>query len=664
VIAPSQPKKPNAQGQQQKHDYPGRVGQIRPSQLMFTFGIGSVIDLPNFSAVVAGLDDWDRLGGAHLQMELLEPRLLAAVRYECGRQVKELRTPARAEETQSPFDLWARIGVPVLPFPRWLRCTACSALGQFGASAQTSQFSVQNDNPYRPDKAQFIHTICPNGKKSRAVPARVVAVCPNGHLDEFPWMEFVHQGPPCAHPRLKIYDSGSTTRPTDSTVECTACKAKRQLSHAFHSTNKTPMPACRGRHAHLRHFDTKPCPHELQPMLLGASNLWFPVTRAALSLPGDKGISQRESERLRELIQDLPSGALAVLAKHRGLERASDLLGKGVDTELALLIDFNAQWQALKGFRPEVIEQALGKGSTTASVPEEKPNLLVPEWRLFDNPASAPKDDPDFQVREVAPPTDFEGWIQRTVLVERLREVMAMIGFTRIDSAEPDDDGESTGGAVMAPLVKSPKSMTWVPAAETRGEGIFIQLPEERVRQWADRVSATERIDALRQAHHAWRSRRGLEATEWPGARYLLLHTLAHALINELALECGYSAASIRERIYAAEPSGSSPAMAGILLYTAAPDSEGTLGGLVSLGEPDTLGRLLRQAIEKARLCSTDPMCAEHVAVEDQEVLHNAACHACVLVPETSCEGANRYLDRAVLADTLAHDKVHYFDLA
>ena len=202
---------------------------------------------------------------------------------------------------------------------------------------------------------------------------------------------------------------------------------------------------------------------------------------------------------------------------------------------------------------------------------------------------------------------------------------------------------------------------TWVPGAEVRGEGVFIELPEDKVQEWLDRAGGTPMLEALRKRHQLWRTRRGLDPSGgWPGERYVLLHTLAHALILALSLEAGYSSASIRERIYAREP-GPGGAMAGILLYTAATDSEGTLGGLVRLGQPQHLGRMLEAALDRSRLCSSDPICAERMPDADDESLHNAACHACLFVPETCCEIGNRYLDRAVLVDTLAQAGIGYF---
>lgn len=150
--------------------------------------------------------------------------------------------------------------------------------------------------------------------------------------------------------------------------------------------------------------------------------------------------------------------------------------------------------------------------------------------------------------------------------------------------------------------------------------------------------------------------------TGYPGLRYVLLHSFAHALIRQLALECGYATASIRERIYCRDPGEDGEAMAGVLLYTAAPDSEGTLGGLVSLGRPESLGRHLDQALQSLTLCASDPLCAENRPTTQQLALHGAACHACLFAPETSCERGNRYLDRSVLVRTLERRDFAFFE--
>jgi hypothetical protein len=280
-------------------------------------------------------------------------------------------------------------------------------------------------------------------------------------------------------------------------------------------------------------------------------------------------------------------------------------------------------------------------------------DLRTPEWRVLCTPADAPEL-PDFKLRAVGPPPSFTDVLGEVVLVERLREVSALRGFTRINA--PDDLG-SRGGKIVRLSRDAPR---WLPCSEVRGEGIFIRFPENTMLEWEARYRESGAAHTLREGNRAWRERRGLPGDEgWPGERYVLLHSFAHVLIRELALECGYTASSIRERLYATTPGDPEP-MAGLLLYTAAPDSEGTLGGLVSLGERDQLGPLLRQALERAQLCSSDPLCSEHDPRSDSSV-HAAACHACQFASETSCERGNRFLDRATLVPTLARDDVAYF---
>jgi hypothetical protein len=202
---------------------------------------------------------------------------------------------------------------------------------------------------------------------------------------------------------------------------------------------------------------------------------------------------------------------------------------------------------------------------------------------------------------------------------------------------------------------------TWVPVSEVRGEGLFLQFRRDVLIEWATRNVA--RDAEFQAAHAAWKTARAMpNPTEgYPGLRFALIHSFSHALMRQLALQSGYSAASIRERIYC-DAGGNGMPMAGLLLYTAAPDSEGTLGGLVSQGEPERLGRLVRQALEAMQLCTSDPLCAEHHPGSDGTAsLHGAACHACQFAPETSCERGNKFLDRSLLVPTLGSAVVPLF---
>ena len=214
----------------------------------------------------------------------------------------------------------------------------------------------------------------------------------------------------------------------------------------------------------------------------------------------------------------------------------------------------------------------------------------------------------DFRLRAVAVSSQFSHLVSQVVLVERLREVTALVGFTRIDAGGELTDPELDIPTKTAPLSRN--ATAWVPASEVRGEGIFIQFDEQRIQAWAQSQAVRNTQAEFLDAHIRWRKARGIDPPEdgFPGIRYVLLHSFSHALMRQLSLECGYSAASLRERIYARPETDSQSAMAGILIYTSAPDSEGTLGGLVSLGETETLGTYIAQALEAAHLCANDPL--------------------------------------------------------
>lgn len=305
-----------------------------------------------------------------------------------------------------------------------------------------------------------------------------------------------------------------------------------------------------------------------------------------------------------------------------------------------------------------VIEAKRAGGAHGKFPPED---LKLPEWQVFSSPASA-GESRDFKLKRVSPPKGFEAHLEDTVLVERIREVRALLGFTRIESNADFAEATTLMDGRMTRLCReSPK---WLPASEVRGEGIFLRVREERLLAWQSKPEVRQLEQEFLESHKAWRSLRKLEPAKdgFPGIRLVLLHSLAHALMRQIVLDCGYTAASVRERVYSGQPGEDGGPMAGILLYTAAPDSEGTLGGLVELGDPLTLGRHLQQAMESMRLCASDPLCAEHLPDTLGRGIHGACCHACQFVPETSCERGNRYLDRSVLVNTFSASGAAFFE--
>ena len=605
------------------------VGELRPSQILVSFGVGSLVDLPNLSVLVMGLEDWPI---AH-STEIGEERLLASVQKVLGAQVKRLLTPPRGPETMGAqtnwFDEAHQIGVPVAPFPRWLVCSRCRLLAPIGSGLFEAKVTA-----YRSDKTCYVHNCYTQGKPPTAIPARFMVACANGHLDDFPWREFVHRGPTTCNGLLFLYELGASGEAADVQVECAAegCNKKRRMAEAFGRDNAQNMPQCRGRRPHLRDFDHTPCDVEhVRPILQGASNSWFPVTLSVLSIP-------QAVDKLTQLVDDNWTilekvTSLEVLAFSRAIGQLKDFT-KFTDPQV---------WEAIQK------KQQGGDDSDT-----EPTDIKSPEWNAFSNPAMAPQTD-QFRLKAVDPPNSYTAFFERIVLVEKLREVRGLIGFTRIESPRDFDTPFDLPNEKRAPL--SRQAPTWVPASETNGEGIFFHFSEAAIKKWMPKVAKHEAD--FKAAHEKWRATKNLDPTKgYPGIRYILLHSFAHAIIRQLSVECGYTTASIAERIYSQD--GNDP-RAGVLIYTAAPDSEGTLGGLCALGDPKKLERHLGAALERVSLCASDPLCAEHKPSVDLS-LHGAACHACSFLPETCCERGNKYLDRSVLVRTVERGDLAFFE--
>src|SRR5258708_60579 len=410
------------------------------------------------------------------------------------------------------------------------------------------------------------------------------------------------------------------------------------MSDAFSSDEEQKYhPPCRGRRPHLRDFE-KSCQFQARTIMLSASTSWFPLVLSTFSIP-------QAVDTLGQLIE----AHWQDLGDTEGISDIAYLRRKHLLGSLETSTDAEI-WEAVERKKREV------EGSADVIRPAD---LKIPEWEVLSHPQSAPIAE-DFQVTSVNVPDGYTDLIGQVVLVERLREVRALTGFTRIESLSDYAEDEALPAEHIMRI--SRHLPYWVPAAEVRGEGIFIQFREEAVQAWLRRPEVRKHGAIFHEAHIAWRSRRRISLPEAndPTLRYVLLHTFAHALMRQLTLECGYTAASIRERIYALPAESDGGPMAGILLYTAAPDSEGTLGGLVSLGQPDQLGYHIDGALDEMQHCASDPLCAEHTSREDR-TLHQAACHACLFAPETSCERGNKYLDRSVLVPTVERADLAFF---
>ena len=476
----------------------------------------------------------------------------------------------------------------------------------------------------------------PGQRLPRAFPARFVVACAAGHLDDFPWSYYVHRGrrTQCDPLELTFFESNESGAVSDLVVYCRACKKSRPMSGAFDDNSGAALGPCSGRRPWLE--DNEPdCGERARTVLRGAANLYFPIIQSALSIP------------------EWDDPIHLALAHHADdLERVTDRDRLEQALELGVL-------SRLRGFESGQIWEALEARRRVEAAPPSALDLRFEEYQALGH-ATDPllAVEREFQTSVAEVPAAFAALLDGLVIVRRLREVRALDAFTRIDAPpdillEDDEAMQRVGRQVVGRAVSE-----WRPAVELRGEGIFVTLREGSVREWEDREDVRQRQAALEAAYRRWRAARDLPEAAFPGSRFVLLHSLSHLLITALALDCGYSSTSIRERVYSS--SDRDRPMAGILLYTATPDSDGSLGGLADQGHTNRFEQLLRLGLRRAAYCSSDPLCG-HAGPGEMGHTNGAACHACLLVSETSCERSNHFLDRAHVVSTVMQLGIEYF---
>lgn len=410
-------------------------------------------------------------------------------------------------------------------------------------------------------------------------------------------------------------------------VHCTECKAERDLDGAL-SPGALGKISCDGRSPWLK-TPPETCSHQPVAIQRGASNAYFPVIESALDVPPFGG-------SFRDMLEDF----------------WPDIIALDDRSQLPAFVRkrIHPLWPE-PGTSPEDLTARI---LTLLTILDNKTGDLRPNEHLMLYSGGPDGEEfPEFQISPQKIPRDLQGVLDRVVSVERLREVRALRAFTRLSPVEAADNS-----AFVAPL--SERRLNWLPAIEVRGEGIFINFDESAVSSWENEPDVAARAAKARQAaERGWQDHNGSDRP-FPmliSARFLLVHTTAHALSERLSLDSGYSTASIRERLYVSPGPGG---MCGFLLYTSAPDSDGTLGGLSRKGRTSEIGPILLAALRDLEWCSSDPLCSSGI-LSLSEGSGSAACHSCTFLPETSCEHFNRHLDRGMLVGTPERPALGFF---
>lgn len=581
-------------------------GQLRQSQVITTYGPGALVDLPKHAAIMGGLDTWPK----DLN-EIVEPRMTQALSNLTGIPAPRLYAPPPA-----PSEPWAPArGIGAWRFPEWFVVQE-----KDGGEMERSRRLVHRKSL---EKGRF--------EGLEVVPTRFVRACPRGHVDDLDWARFVHREDDNCRRQLWLDERGTTGDLSELTVRC-ECGKQRQM-HEATELDQIPLGTCSGARPWLGAHTEEDCNLPSRLLIRTATNAYFPQAFGLLSLPDRSGAVETAVGAQWDVLQVVDSAeSLAVLKR---LPQVA---------------------AGLEGFSDEEILQTIAamKGGATGgrNVKDVELDALLgaPEGFGDDVPIN-----PNFHARRLPENawrhSGLSDGVAAVIQLHRLKEIVALIGFTRLEAAMRDIHGEYDTDVERADIALEPR---WFPAVENRGEGVFVQLRSDAVGQWARKPKVRQRSDELFAGHQAWTESRNVQHP-FPGVEYILLHTLSHLLIQSLAMRCGYPATSIRERIYVEEGGF------GVLLYTGSPDAEGTLGGLVQQGRH--IEDHLADALRMGQLCSNDPICAQHEprGSLEQRWLHGAACHGCALIAEPSCEMRNDYLDRALVVPVLGTEDAAFF---
>ncbi len=582
---------------------------LRTSQLITTYGPGSMLDLPEAAVLVAGLDHWHY---DQSQLHLIEePRLVAKLAEQLGRSHLTLRAPPPANDrpqgTHPDVVAWR--------FPLWFIVQEAVSAPGGHRRRRLVHLDALDGGLFRDD----------DGKRKSVVPIRFVRACPKGHIGDIDWPVFVHGAGGCPRGQQELWvEERGTSGDLEAVWILCACGQSRSMSQAARRALGA-LGHCNGDRPWLGPGNRQSCGEPNRLLLRTASNAYFPQLMAVISIPDTQS-------PVDEVVRSLWEDFLCDVANLADLGKVRKKPTPGAK---------------LAGLEDEAVMAAIGRtqgglAGTARSVKEVEFEALTEAK----DELGTDRPNGDFYARALPPEEWQSPWtrpIERIVLVHRLREVIAQVGFTRFEAAGPDIDGELDLGVKSAALAAD---ATWLPAVENHGEGVFIQFKAEAIDAWLERPAVIRRGQVLQAGFAHWKREHEPTNREFPGLPYILLHSLSHLLLTAVSLECGYPASSLRERVYALR------GHYGILIYTGSPDAEGTLGGLVQAGRE--IGKHLRHAIELASLCSNDPVCAYHQPAEhDHQPLNGAACHGCLLIAETSCEQRNEYLDRALVTATV-----------
>ena len=466
------------------------------------------------------------------------------------------------------------------------------------------------------------------------IPVRFITVCSQGHIDDFPFMEWVHNGINHQEGHILRFRAGRNAGALSGIEITCSCGLKKSMAGAFNKGSLKDIKNCNGSRPWLGQTSSMGCGDELHVVQRGASNVYFPQIRTSIYLPmWQENVNRRLINILEENWSFLTKSRVDGKLDRNRFEMLAEQKSLNVD---------------------ELINAAENRlsGTDEKNISDSEEAYRYVEYQALLNESGG--DNQDFYVNKI-PSNKYSGvlskYFSNICLVYKLRETRAFCGFSRIvpDNNRPLEEMKAELGL---------RQYNWLPAVINRGEGLFFEFNRQTLDSWINTSKLELRARRLIDLYNQSRINRGIE-TRTINPVFILLHTFSHLIINELSYECGYGSSSLRERIYCNHEDVNNT-MNGVLIYTSSGDSEGSMGGVVASGRMGNLERIIHAALEKAQWCSYDPVCMDSEG-QGTDSCNLAACYACALLPETSCEEMNRLLDRGVLVGTHEEPNEGYF---
>ena len=623
---------------------------------MHTLGIGSIHDTISNSYIIAGLNFWtynllnpEKKKLVRDSLEIIDQRLIKRVSFETKTHIKYLLQPPKARELHSQYssssgDKNAEGTIPTFRFPRWYRCPNCWLLRRVKANASENDSALFCKSPIKFDPNRKGLTCSDRKNGTRMLPIRFVVACENGHIMDFPWIEWAHKDTKMCDNPILFYKTSPRASLASTSVLCYNCKSKPVHLSGVSSreANKNPLfnifnDKCPGTSPWLG----ETCKDEncdaklLVTVLKGASDTYFPETRTSLFIPN------RDNKIHIKVIEKQKDG---IFKKTATISPSDDLknLGKLGDINY----EFVKSLAVVEGFEYDSFKNTV-ENFRSEQNSETNPETIEVDYKLseyntiigerFSDEQIDDFDHIHMEMENYDP--KIKNIFSKIIKINKLKVTKAPIGFKRINLESSNKN--------LGKFFNPEKKIDWWPAIQSSGEGVFFEIDKIKLDQHInENPNIQNKVRELIKRNRDGETPCSNLTIHQLTPSFVILHTLSHLIINQLSLDAGYSLSSLSERIYCSDEEGSM--MSGILIYTASDGASETLGGLVRQLKSDSLLRILVNLKEKFSVCSNDPICIESNG-QGLGGLNYAACHACSLLPETSCEFMNIFLDRNLI---------------